>query len=156
MQLTTARLKQIIKEELESIVNEEEGLLNEDLGSSVAVITAITYGIGALVATGAAVGTIDTLKSLVQSLRNKKGPLKEDMNVAQALLAAVSALTAMGASVGIIDTLKALAENYKNKQQMEEAKKRVAKASAAGMKKVGPEQTFSSAKSAMKTVKKGK
>ena len=187
MQLTTQRLKQIIKEELESIVNEmnDEEILNEDLGSSVAVITALTYGIGALVATGAAVGTIDTLKSLVQSLRSKKGqPLKEAMEVAQALLAAVSALTAMGASVGIIDTLKSLADNYRGKgeagptqrsadesfdsKKMEEARKAKGKAAAmkggkmpakrgdGGMKKVGPEQTFSSAKSAMKTVKKGK
>jgi hypothetical protein len=142
MQLTTARLKQIIKEELEAITNElsdEEELLNEDMGASVAVITAITYGIGALVATGAAVGTIDTLKSLVQSLRNKKGqPLKEGMEVAQALLAAVSALTAIGASVGIIDTLKSLAEHYKgeNQNKMEEAKKKAAKMSASGKAKV--------------------
>jgi hypothetical protein len=133
MQLTTARLKQIIKEELEAITNElsdeeiVDNTLNEDLGSSVAVITALTYGIGALAATGAAVGTISVLKDLIQSMRGKKGqPLNESMEVAQALLLAVSAATALGAGAGIIDTLKSLADHYKNKDKVQEAKKKAA------------------------------
>ncbi len=151
MQLTTARLKQIIKEELEAITNElseEEELLNEDMGASVAVITALTYGIGALVATGAAVGTIDTLKSLVQSLRgNKKGqPLKEAMEVAQAILAAVSALTAIGASVGIIDTLKSLADHYKGQGEQDQNKMQEAKKKAALAKQKMPAKRGGSAK----------
>jgi hypothetical protein len=79
MQLTTARLKQIIKEELETIINETEDTLNEDLANSQQIITALATGIGVLAASGSAAGTVTVLSGLLKDLVKKKGnnrPLK--------------------------------------------------------------------------------
>jgi predicted nucleic acid-binding Zn-ribbon protein len=93
MQLTTARLKQIIKEELEAITNEMTETETE----------------------------VETVDAEIASLEQQ------------------------------------LAEAKKAKAAKLAKQKMPAKRDTGGMKKVGPEQTFSSAKSAMKTVgKKGK
>jgi hypothetical protein len=149
MQLTTARLKQIIKEELEGITNEmveEKGnTLNEDIANSEQVIQALSMGIGVLAASGSAAGTVTVLSGLLKDFLKKKGnnqPLKENMEVGQALLAAVSALVGIGASVGIIDTLKSLANNYSGKDKVEEAKKKAALAKQKMPAKRGSTGTF--------------
>lgn len=95
MQLTTARLKQIIKEELEAITNEMTETETET--------------------------EVETVDAEIASLEQQ------------------------------------LAEAKKAKAAKLAKQKMPAKRDTGGMKKVGPEQTFSSAKSAMKTVgKKGK
>ena len=100
MQLTTARLKQIIKEELEAITNEMTDTDTVDEGSEVDA----------------------EIASLEQQLAEAKKKV----------------------------------EMAKGKKAAMKGGKMPAKRGDGGMKKVGPEQTFSSAKSAMKTVKKGK
>ena len=97
MQLTTARLKQIIKEELEAIVDQMGEEEEQD--------------------------SVDTeIAELEQQLAEAKKKV----------------------------------EMAKGKKAAMKGGKMPAKRGDGGMKKVGPEQTFSSAKSAMKTVKKGK
>ena len=100
MQLTTERLKQIIKEELAEITNQ---LVADEEQEEVSEVDAEIASLEQQLAEA---------KKKVEMAKGKKAAMKGD--------------------------------------------KMPAKRGDAGMKKVGPEQTFSSAKSAMKTMKKGK
>ena len=100
MQLTTARLKQIIKEELEQLVSQEMADEAEE--------------------------TVDEVDAEIASLEQQLAEAKKKVEMA------------------------------KGKKAAMKGDKMPAKRGDSGMKKVGPEQTFSSAKSAMKTMKKGK
>lgn len=99
MQLTTARLKQIIKEELEQLVSQEMADEAEE--------------------------TVDEVDAEIASLEQQLAEAKK-------------------------------AKAAKGRMAAMKGDKMPAKRGDSGMKKVGPEQTFSSAKSAMKTMKKGK